>query len=315
VDAVADALHQALTMDLAERTARMRALQQRERVNDVHAWVESCLRAARTPGRMRPVREQDVGAWLGRELADRRLALFLDYDGTLAPIADHPGRAEIAPGMREALAACASRSDTELTIVSGRALGDLRERIELPGLTWVGNHGLEIEGPGLDPFLHPDLRDFEARSRALAGALRELAAPGVWVEEKGATLTLHFRQADPTRQGAIAERARGLVREAGFQPRDALCAVEARPPIGWDKGRAVLHILRARHGPAWSAALRVIYVGDDDTDEDAFRALLGLGTTFRVGRAEQQTRASRRLPGVAAVETLLRWLAARPPAP
>jgi trehalose 6-phosphate synthase/phosphatase len=313
VDAVAEALHEALAMDLAERTARMRALQQRERAYDVHAWLESYLRAASTPTQIRPVREQDVGAWLGRELADRPLALFLDYDGTLAPIAEHPGRAALGADMREILAACVRRSDTEVAIVSGRALADVRERIGLPGLTLVGNHGLEIEGPGLEPFVHPDLRHFEARSRELSKALGEIGEPGVWVEEKGATLTLHFRQADPTRHGAIAERARRLVRQAGFQSRDALCAVEARPPIGWDKGDAVLHVLHARHGPAWSERVRVIYVGDDDTDEDAFRLLLGLGTTFRVGRAERQTLAARRLPGTAAVETLLRWLAARPP--
>ena len=315
VDAVAEALHQALGMDLAERTARMRALQQRERAYDVHAWVESCLRAASTPARMRPVREQDVGAWLGRELADRPLALFLDYDGTLAAITEHPGRAELAPEMREALAACARRDDTEIAVVSGRALADVRERVGLPELTLVGNHGLEIEGPGLEPFVHTDLRYFEARSRELAKALGQAAEPGVWVEEKGATLTLHFRQADPGEHAAIAERARRQVHEAGFHARDALCAVEARPPIAWDKGRAVLHVLRARHGPAWSERMCVIYAGDDDTDEDAFRLLLGLGTTFRVGRAERQTLASRRLPGVAAVETLLRWIAKRPPAP
>ena len=57
----------------------------------------------------------------------------------------------------------------------------------------------------------------------------------------------------------------------------------------------------------------MVYVGDDDTDEDAFRSLQGLGVTFRVGRAERPTLAARRLPNVEAVETLLRWLAERPP--
>jgi hypothetical protein len=101
------------------------------------------------------------------------------------------------------------------------------------------------------------------------------------VEEKGASLTFHYRQAQPAQHGAVAERARASVREAGFQARDGLCSVEARPPIGWDKGRAVLHLLRAREGPAWSERVSVVYVGDDDTDEDAFRALVGLGITFR----------------------------------
>jgi len=313
-DAVAESLHQALVMDLAERTARMRALQQRERRNDVHAWLDAVLRAALADARIRPVEGADVQVWLGGELADRPLALFLDYDGTLAPIVAHPGRARLGDGMRAALAACAARADTEVAIVSGRALADVRDRIEIPGLSYAGNHGLEIEGPGLEPFAHPDLPHFARRSRELAQALREIGEVGAWVEEKGASLTLHYRQADPARQAALAERARAIVREAGFQARDALCAVEARPPIGWDKGRAVLHLLRARHGPAWSERMRVVYVGDDETDEDAFRVLLGLGVTFRVGRAERPTLASRRLPGPEAVETLLRWLAGRPPA-
>jgi trehalose 6-phosphate synthase/phosphatase len=311
-DAVAESLHQALTMDPAERTARMRALQQRERRHDVHAWLRDVLRAARAEVRIRPVAREDVQAWLGSELADRPLALFLDYDGTLAPIVQHPEVARVGESMHAALAACAARADTELAVVSGRALADVRARLQLAGIAFAGNHGLEIEGPGVEPFSHPDLPHYEQRSQELARALRKIDEPGVWVEEKGASLTLHYRMADPARQPAIAERARGIVREAGFQPRDALCAVEARPPIGWDKGRAVLHLLRARHGPAWSEKLRVVYVGDDDTDEDAFRVLLGLGSTFRVGRAERPTLASRRLPNLEAVETLLRWIAARP---
>jgi trehalose-phosphatase len=214
--------------------------------------------------------------------------------------------------MRAALAACAARADTEVAIVSGRALADVRVRIHVPGLSYAGNHGLEIEGPGIEPFVHPDLPHFAQRSLELARALGEIAEPGVWVEEKGASLTVHYRQADPAFHAAVAERAREIVREAGFQARDAICAVEARPPIGWDKGRAVFHLLRARHGPAWSEHLRVVYVGDDDTDEDAFRVLLGLGVTFRVGRAERSTLASRRLPNLDAVETLLDWLAKRP---
>jgi trehalose-6-phosphatase len=68
-------------------------------------------------------------------------------------------------------------------------------------------------------------------------------------------------------------------------------------------------------GPAWSESVCVVYVGDDDTDEDAFRALLGLGITFRVGQAERPTVAARRLPDLEAVETLLRWLADRPALP
>ena len=90
--------------------------------------------------------------------------------------------------------------------------------------------------------------------------------------------------------------------------------MEARPPIGWDKGRAVLHVLRSLYGPSWSERVRVIYVGDDQTDEDAFRFLAGLAMTFRVGSADTPTAATRRLPNVDAVRAMLDFLARRPPA-
>ena len=311
-DAVADALHEALVMDPAERMARMRALQRRERRNDVHAWLDAFLREAGSPpARFRPVQRADFAAWLGRGLVGERLALFLDYDGTLAAIARHPSEVRLTAEMQEALLACLEREDTEVTLVSGRALADLRACLSHPRLAYAANHGLEIEGPGLAPFAHPDLTHFAARASQLAKALGELQEPGVWIEEKGASLTLHYREADPNVHARVAERARQIVTHAGFQAREALCAVEARPPSGWDKGRAVFHVLRARHGPEWPEQVGVAYVGDDETDEDAFRALSGLAVTFRVGPAERPTAAARRLPDVEAVETLLRWGAER----
>lgn len=311
-DQVASALHQALIMDVTERTARMRALQRRERRDTVHEWVGNFLRTAHAPlESIRPLGTDDFARWLGRFCEGQHLALFLDYDGTLARIVQHPSQARIEPSMREALLACARRDDTELAIVSGRALHDVRPLIEVPGALLVGNHGLEIEGPGVAPFTHPDLQHFAKRLEELAQELRVRCEPGTWLEEKGASLTFHYRGAEPALHVRIAERVREVVRRAGFQARDAICAVEARPPTGWDKGHAVLHVLRARHGPAWSENVRVIYVGDDETDEDAFRALSGLGITFRVGHAERTTLASHRLPNVDAVETLLRWIATR----
>jgi trehalose 6-phosphate synthase/phosphatase len=309
---VAAALHHALCMEAGERTARMRALQRRERRSDVHRWVADILGTATAPlERIRPLESADFARWLSAFCQGQQLALFLDYDGTLVEIAGHPSKVQMRESMREALLAGLRRRDTELAIVSGRALADLRAQLGLQGAVLVGNHGLEIEGPGLAHFVHPDLPHFAGRLEELAQELRAQAEEGVWVEEKGASLTVHYRDADPALQPRIAERVREAVRRAGFQARNAICAVEARPPTGWDKGHAVLHLLRTRHGPAWSESVRVIYVGDDETDEDAFRALSGLGITFRVGPAERPTLASHRLPNVDAVERLVRWVAAR----
>jgi trehalose-phosphatase len=248
---------------------------------------------------------------LRRAVHGRQLALFVDYDGTLTPIRAHPAQAAIAEPVRAALAACARRPDTDVTIVSGRALADVAAAVGLSQLTYAGNHGLEIAGPGLPSFRHEDLAPFAAGTTALAAMLAALARDGAWVEEKGATLTFHYRAVPPAAQPALAAEARAAVTAAGFRARDGHCAVEARPPVDWDKGRAVLHVLRARYGSDWARRVCALYVGDDVTDEDAFRALAGTGCTFRVGPADVPTAAARRLGDVDGVLALLEWVAAR----
>jgi trehalose 6-phosphate synthase/phosphatase len=215
--------------------------------------------------------------------------------------------------MREALDACVERGDTDVAVVSGRSLADVAKMVDRPDVIYAGNHGLEIEGPGLEAFRHEDLVHYRRRSDALATELKAAEVDGAWTEAKGPTLTFHYRKVPEAKRAVPVDAARRIMTEAGYQPRDAHLAVEARPPIGWDKGRAVLHILRCLYGRAWSEQVRVIYVGDDQTDEDAFRFLAGLAITFRVGKAETLTAAARRLPNVDAVHAVLDWLARRPP--
>jgi trehalose-phosphatase len=257
--------------------------------------------------------DADFERWLGEFLKKRqRLALFLDYDGTLTPLRDHPDDAVLSPEMREALRSCSRRADTDVAIVSGRALEGIRKIVGESVLTYAGNHGLEIEGLHLTPFVHEDLVHYRERADALADDLDAIAQDGAWTERKGPTLTFHYRAVPVHERGALVAEAHERISRAGYQPRDAHCAVEARPPIGWDKGRAVLHVLRARYGPSWSEVVRVIYVGDDQTDEDAFRFLSGLSATFRVGSPDTPTAAMHRLPDTDAVQALLEWLGRRP---
>jgi trehalose 6-phosphate synthase/phosphatase len=312
VDETAEAIHRALTMEEPERRSRMAALRKRESRDDAHAWVESFLSAAASSrASLSPLSSQDFLGWLGAYLSRPRLALFLDYDGTLTPLRDHPADATLDDDMRAVLQSCIEREDTDVAIVSGRGLDDVQNMLGYSGLTYAGNHGLEIAGSGIPDFRHEDLIHYQARTEELVKMLEEVAVEGAWTEAKGPTLTYHYRAVRPERQTELAERARALISTAGFQARDARLAVEARPPIGWDKGRAVLHILRTRYGPSWSDEVRVIYVGDDHTDEDAFRFLAGLAMTFRVGSADTLTSATRRLPNVGAVRALLEWLGQR----
>ncbi len=312
VDSMADRLHRALTMEEQERRSRLLALRGREKRQNVYAWVDSFLLAAQT-GRatLGPPSDDDFARWLGRFLEDHPLALFVDYDGTLTPLVDHPSQAKLKKPVRDAIEAIVARSDASVTVVSGRSLEDLRKLVPVQGVAYAANHGLDIDGPHLDRFRHEDLPVFERKTHELAESLQDLAVAGAWVEEKGATLTYHFRAVDDEAQDHLAGEARGRILAAGFQARDAHCAVEARPPIAWDKGHAVHFVLRNRYGPAWSESVRVIYLGDDQTDEDAFRVLSGLGITFRVGSADRPTLATRQLPNDAAVQALLDWRARR----
>ncbi len=315
IDETAEAIHRALTMDEAERASRVAALRRREKRYDLDAWVRTFLQAASGPSAsLSPITPDELNRWLEGFLARRALALFVDYDGTLTALREHPSQAVLSTGMRAGLRACAARSDTDVAVVSGRALSDIRRIVGESGLTYAGNHGLEISGPDFDEFGHEDLVHYRERTEALAKALEAVAVDGAWIEAKGPTLTYHYRAVTEARRPDLAREARSIIERGGYQARDAHCAVEARPPIGWDKGRAVLHILRARYGPSWSESVRVIYIGDDVTDEDAFRFLAGLAMTFRVGAADKLTAARRRLPNVGSVETLLEWLACRAPA-
>lgn len=316
IDGTAEAIHRALEMDESERRSRIAALRRRERRDDIEAWVRSFLEAAdHERAELRPIEDEDFEKWLGEFLRKYQLALFLDYDGTLCPLQEHPSLAVLSPSMRSALASCAQRPDTKISIISGRALDDVRTTVGRPDLIYAGNHGLEMEGADFPHFVHEDLVHYQHRAEELARSLEKLGVEGAWTEAKGPTLTYHYRAVPQQSRDALISEAKAIIHDAGYQARDAHHAVEARPPIGWDKGHAVLHALRSLYGPAWSEQVRVIYIGDDHTDEDAFRFLAGLAITFRVGSADTPTAATRRLPNVDAVGRLLMWLARRDTAP
>ncbi|MDJ0786032.1 MAG: bifunctional alpha,alpha-trehalose-phosphate synthase (UDP-forming)/trehalose-phosphatase [Myxococcota bacterium] len=313
LDETAHVIHRALTMDEDERASRMASMRRRERRDDVDSWVQTFLDAADEPSAaLGALSKDDVERWLRPFIKQYPLCLFLDYDGTLTPIVDHPSKAKLQPAMRKALEACSRRKDTDVSIVSGRALGDVRKLVGDERLMYAGNHGLEIEGPGIHPFRHQDLGHYASRTAALAQELEAVSSDGAWTEAKGPTLTFHYRGVPQAKRPKMIDEVVEIMSRAGYQARHAHAAVEARPPIGWDKGRAVLHLLRERYGPNWSESVRVIYVGDDLTDEDAFRFLAGLALTFRVGSAEAPTAALHRLSDVPAVQTLLEWIGSRP---
>lgn len=230
-----------------------------------------------------------------------RLLVALDFDGTLAPLAARPETVRLSSATADVLRALTCRADVLVAFVSGRPLKDLRARVGLSRAAYAGNHGLEIEAGGWR-WMHPGVRGRRAALRRVGAEARRLCglAPGAWVEDKGATLSVHVRAVRAAEgEAALAVALVAAVRRAGgLTLKTGKRVYEVRPRLAWDKGRAV-ELLRARFAPGAAC----VYVGDDATDEDAFRRLSGKALTVKVGRGP--TEAACRIAGPAAVRRLL----------
>jgi trehalose 6-phosphate phosphatase len=207
-----------------------------------------------------------------RGLAASRTLLILDFDGTLAPIVRHPGAARLPRRTREVLAAVASLYP--VAILSGRSIADVRRRLDGVRVDWVvGNHGAEWPGARRSALAR---RRVEAWRRALERSLS--AEAGIEVEDKRLSLSIHWRRAsEPYRAGAAALRAALRLRGAQIVPGKKVLNVV---PVGApDKGTAVRRLARE------ARCIRLLFVGDDVTDEAAFRERLPHAVMVRVGRS------------------------------
>lgn len=217
-----------------------------------------------------------VPAWRDVWRRTGRLVLLLDFDGTLAPIVERPEAAAMPDATRRALERLMARPGVEAAVVSGRGMADARERAAIPGIAYAGNHGMEIEGGGMDR-VHPEAR---AARPALERVADEVGAalepvPGAFVEDKGLTLSIHFRMADPSREEEVRRAVLGAVHgHDDLRVTEGKKVLEVRPRVDWHKGRAVEFLLGEMRPPAGAP---VLYLGDDRTDEDAFRALAARG--------------------------------------
>jgi trehalose 6-phosphate phosphatase len=197
-----------------------------------------------------------------------RAAIVLDIDGTLAPIAPHPDRAGVPAATLQLLGTLAGRYGL-VACVSGRAAVDAARLVPVDGLVISGNHGLETMTAGR-VHVAPDAAVWLPELHRLARELVPVAAAaGGWVEDKGATLSIHYREApDPdAARDALERDAVPTVRAAGLVARFGRMTLEVLPPIPIDKGSAVRRLLLHRHIAA------SLYAGDDTTDIDAFRVV------------------------------------------
>lgn len=221
------------------------------------------------------------------------LFLALDFDGVLSPIAARPDLANLPLTTRELLEQFIACPFVRTGIISGRALLDVKARVGLSGVVFAGNHGAEIDLNGL------------ATSRGIAQDCREQLSytwnqlnelfsglSGILLEDKGLGVGIHYREIDPSEVANFHQRFVDWAQSvpASLEIMHGKKMYEIRPKGSWNKGDALSYI--------WDTVAHEflpMFMGDDLTDEDGFRALQGKGITIYVGE-EKQSYAQYNLP-------------------
>lgn len=215
------------------------------------------------------------------ETRGRRFALFLDYDGTLTPIVETPDRAVLSSEARRLIADLAAL--VPVAVVSGRDLRDVRKLVGIDSLIYAGSHGYEIEGPGALRVEHEEagaaLPVLDGAEQGLKAALRDVR--GCLVERKRFSIAVHYRLVADEEVPAVENAVNDMAgRHPGLRKTYGKKVFELQPALEWNKGEAILFLLRKLRLDGGDVL--PVFIGDDVTDEDAFRALRGRGITVVV---------------------------------
>lgn len=209
-----------------------------------------------------------------RALNKKSILLLFDFDGTLTPIVGEPKRAKLSSPVRGYIRKLSKNRRINMGIVSGRGLKDIMRLVGVKGIYYAGNHGLEIKGPK-KLFIHPSHKKYSSYIKEVASLLRRnmSGVKGAIVEYKRLCVSLHYRLVsakDMPRLKSIFRRITApCIKNGTIKLTTGKKTLEVRPPVFWDKGKAVKMIEKMT---GKKNAVK-IFVGDDLTDEDAFRVL------------------------------------------
>ena len=204
----------------------------------------------------------------------KHILLLTDYDGTLTPIVGRPELANLPQRAKQSLQLLAENPHLTLGIISGRTLEDLQEKVGIEGIIYVGNHGLEIEGPGItyvNPVAGKAGPILSSLSEELSKALSGIK--GAWMDNKGLTLSLHYRFVDEAQIEEMSEifheAIKASLASGEVQIIMSKKAYDIKPTVDWDKGEAAAFIAKriSKKEPL------TVYLGDDVTDYDGFRTV------------------------------------------
>ncbi|MFC2056171.1 trehalose-phosphatase [Chloroflexota bacterium] len=243
--------------------------------------------------------------------AASRILLLSDYDGTLTPIVSRPEEAILSPEGREKLSVLAQKPAFSVGIISGRPLSEVKALVGIEGIYYAGNHGLEIEGSGLT-FINPAAKVAQVEMKDLVQqfSAKLSGIEGVIIEDKGLSLSIHYRLVKESEERVVAEVFQQItsprLREGRIRVSSGKKVLEVRPPIDWHKGRAVETIMKETKTILGSEGSLVIYLGDDTTDEDAFKVIhLPQGWSIFVGQENPSSNADYFLNSTSEVENFL----------
>jgi trehalose 6-phosphate phosphatase len=220
----------------------------------------------------------------------KNILLLTDFDGTLTPIVEKPELAVISPDTRQLLSLLAKQPQITLGIISGRALADLKSKIDLNDIIYAGNHGFEIDGPGLS-FINPIADEIKPFFRIIHQVLTLTAGSikGVFIEDKGITLSVHYRQVEDAKaadvEKIVSHVVNGPLTQRFFKIVPGKKVFDVKPAANWDKGKAIRLLMKKFGKGGRNSGLLPIYMGDDLTDEDGFKVIekYGAGITVYIG--------------------------------
>jgi trehalose 6-phosphate phosphatase len=224
-------------------------------------------------------------------LADRRPAVFFDFDGTLSDIVDDPDSARPVAGATEALEKLAARCP--VAVLSGRDLADVTKRVGVSDVWYAGSHGFELTAPDGTHHQNDDAAAAIPVLEQAAGRLRDQlgAIAGVVVEHKRFGVAVHYRNAERDRVGEVLAAVRAAGRRDELRVTTGREVIELRPDLDWDKGKTLRWVIDHLH-EAGAGSLTPVYLGDDITDEDAFDAVRDDGVPILVRHGDDGDRAT-----------------------
>ena len=211
---------------------------------------------------------------------EKKIVFFLDYDGTLTPIVSRPELAKISKEMQDSVKKLSQKYTT--AIVSGRMREDVEKLVGIPGLVYAGSHGFDIKGPGVT-MVQPQAKEtIPLVSKVIERLKKELSnLEGVIIEEKKFSAAVHYRLAQKKDFPRIKTLIDKIIQENKLlRLMEGKKVFEILPAIDWNKGKAVKWVMNAL-GINWED-FSVVYIGDDTTDEDAFRVVSTRGMSILV---------------------------------